>query len=124
MACQHNSVPVVRLLLEARADQDQRLNCGAASLVLACRRNFPEVTHLFLKSEVEVEVDELESGPPPLFIACIRGHAKVVQLLLQARANRDQCTGGMSCLDIAQAKGHSRVADLLLKCKGSSCQSR
>ena len=56
------------------------------------------------------------TGYTPLFIASLKGHTDIVDLLLKNNANPDlQGTNGCTPLYIASHKGHTGIVDLLLK---------
>lgn len=71
--------------------------------------------------EILLEVAELEinepASNPPLWIACLMGHQKGVQMLLEKKANPNTSRLDHSVLSIAARQGHFSVAQLLVEKK-------
>ena len=71
-----------------------------------------------LASKMLEGFDDFARGKTPLWVASERGHARVLRLLLEARADKDcQTTFGQSPLWIASSKGHVDIVRLLLEAR-------
>ena len=83
------------------------------ALLLACKENqVDEVTRL-LQKPLDPNVD---NDAPPLYFATEAGHLKVVQLLLEAGADKNVAVeDGVTALMLAAYKGHLEVVRLLLE---------
>ena len=90
VAAMYGQVPVVRLLLEARADvkRGTRRNDNTP-LAVAARYGWLEVVDLLLRARADKNVRN-DRGETPLWVASQRGRAEVVRMLLQARVAMDQ----------------------------------
>ena len=77
-----------------------------------------QMTDKKLASKMLEGFDDFARGKTPLWVASERGHARVLRLLLEARADKDcQNTFGQSPLWIASSKGHVDIVRLLLEAR-------
>lgn len=83
MACYKSNANVVKLLVENNAtDVNQQESEGRLTpLMIACSKGFANVVDLLLTSElIDVNLTD-NSGQTAFFMACLHGHAEVVQTL-------------------------------------------
>ncbi|OLQ11901.1 Ankyrin-2 [Symbiodinium microadriaticum] len=100
IAAQNGQLEVVRLLLEASADQDKALEDGATPLFIAAQQGQLEVARRLLEASADkdkarqdgsADKDKaLENGATPLYIAAEKEQLAVVRLLLEASADKDK----------------------------------
>lgn len=88
-------LPVLRLLLERRADVDAKEGSGIRPLHEAAAGGHAEVVEELLWRRADVQMPSLRRsaslnpGAPPLHAAAAAGHLQAVRLLLNARAAAD-----------------------------------
>ena len=142
VACQNGHAPVVELLL-ASSDIDVNANQalmtgGCSPLYMACREGHVPIVELLLASSgidvnanqalmtggwrgIDVNQAETTIGCSPLYIACLKGYASVVELLLASsgiNVNQAETTHGYTPLSVACLKGYTPVVKLLLASSG------
>jgi len=81
-----NHVDVVRLLLEFRAEVDQRDAWGKTPLIAAAKEGHDECVRVLLDAGAAVDACERE-GRCALYYACYEGHTSTAQLLLDRGAD-------------------------------------
>lgn len=82
-----DSLPSVRLLLEAKASPDCfATDCAESALTLAIQRD-PAFLTLLIESKADINTKNPLSGVTPLLFSCARSNDQAVQLLLQAKAS-------------------------------------
>jgi ankyrin repeat protein len=91
----------VRVLLEARANVDARLDDGHSALMLACGRDRASIVRLLLDSRASVDAQRRD-GVTALIIAVQEGHAKCVDVLIEC---------GKAKVDVALSDGHCALLE-------------
>jgi ankyrin repeat protein len=120
LACANGHLPVVRELIRAGADIDEKeKHRGYTPLYMAC-----SVGHLPIAQELILAgaaVDKaIHIGWTPLMKAAQGGCLEVVKLLLQSGADVTKMSNaGDTALEFAERNGHTDVQALLFKQKGS-----
>lgn len=115
LATKANFVRIVRLLVEGGVDLDYQDDQGETALHLAARYGHVECAEALLQgSEMQkanVELAENVFGWTPLFVACVEGHLKIVELLVGAGANLGRAdTSGWTAQEHAALRGHIDIA--------------
>lgn len=103
---------IVDLLLSKGADANG--NEKAIPLHTAVIANQPEIVHLLLKAQADVNKQN-KQGQTALMVAVEYNHPEIIKLLLQAGANRElQNMYQERALDIARKKQNQMLINLLL----------
>jgi ankyrin repeat protein len=106
--------PVIAYLLEAGAAVDSTDSAGRTALMYAASGPFPEAVAMLLVWGAEVNIQGTLEGFTPLMTAAAEGQAEVVEILLDAGADRDlKDQDGDTALSFARENGHSHVVALL-----------
>jgi cytohesin len=93
----------VRLLLEAGADKNSKMNDGKTPLHLASLNGHTECVRLLLEAGADKN-SKMNDGKTPLHLASHNGHPECVRLLLEAGADNDVYDNyGFTPLRIAHA---------------------
>eukprot|EP00795_Rhopilema_esculentum_P016779 gene16779-8239_t len=124
-ACSQGHVPVARFLLDNGAEIDAPTETTLDSpLTWACTLGNTEVVHELLRHKASVE-HRTKDGCTALMFACLAGHVKVAEMLLDSDAviNVESDSNKDSPLTFACWKGHSEVVDLLLS-RGANIEHR
>lgn len=116
LAAAFADLPTVRLLLDAGAEVSQvaqtPMRNQALHAALALSKN-PESIRLLLERGADVNAVQT-AGYRPLHEAAAAGRADLVQLLLDAGADRTvRCDRGKTAADYATERGHTQVAAML-----------
>ena len=103
---------------------DMVVICGKqlSQLMVACYHGSPDCVQALLEVPgIKIELQN-DKGRHALACACMKGHTKVIQLLLNAYPNPQQlvnltCPGlqGVSCLILASQSGHTESVSLLIQ---------
>jgi uncharacterized protein len=105
---------VVRLLLEANADDDGQAADGHTSLHIACFQGHKDVVEAQLRANAATNARD-KSGRTPLFLAAQENHADICKMLLNANANPNSHNDSeWSPLLDAAVRGHVEVVNVLL----------
>ena len=101
-------------LLETDPNLDLQRNSGETALYITARSGDIELVELLLSSSAAPNQPENIKRWTPLIIASIEGHATVVELLLEAGADKQQkdCRGWTSS-DHAAYRGHMEICKIL-----------
>ncbi|KAL8695683.1 MAG: hypothetical protein Q9224_003239 [Gallowayella concinna] len=118
LATKSNFVATVRLLAEAGVDLDYQDDQGETALHLAARFGHLECAQALLNDSItqpaNVELTESVFGWTPLFVACVEGHLRIVELLIDAKAHLSKAdTSGWTAQEHAALRGHIHIAEKL-----------
>lgn len=112
----HNGV--VRMMLAARADVEDRSNAvhgGVSALHVAARNNRDDAA-LQLTDAKGNPNTRMDDGTTPLMLACAHGQTPCVLVLLHAKADVDmKAKDGRTSLWLAVRFGHPAIVDLLIE---------
>ena len=116
LSAQQGHVPIVRILLDARASANQAAeNDGTTPLLLAAQEGHVEVARLLLEAGASPEPELTDGGATPLHLAAQEGHVDVARLLLEAGSKVGQAKeDGTTPLHVAAEQGHVEMARILL----------
>ena len=108
---------MVRLLLEARANTDDRRQQNFTALGIACAVGHENVVKVLLEAGEDQDGACTSEGTTPLGAAADRGREEVVRVLLEAGADKEKSWGaeGMTALGLAALQGREDVIRLLLE---------
>ena len=120
LATKSNFVIIVQLLVDAGVDINYQDDQGESALHLAARFGHFECAEILVRGsydqKVDLELTEKTFGWTALFVACVDGHVKVAELLIEAGANLTQCdTSGWTCTEHAALRGHLEIARRLVQ---------
>lgn len=90
LACQKDSVPIAKILLQHKSDPNICLNNGMSALLVACHKNSIEMVGLLLEGKANPNIEKID-GSSPLFWASAMGLRDITELLLKKNAIIDQC---------------------------------
>lgn len=118
LATKADFVAIVRLLVEGGVDLDYQDDQGETSLHLAARSGHVQCAKALLGGsetrKANVELVEIVFGWTPLFVACVEGHASIVELLVDVGANIGRAdTSGWTAQEHAALRGHLEIAEKL-----------
>ena len=118
VATKSNFVEVVRTLVKANADINQKDEQGETALHVAARFGHVECARILLEgSDVQMadtEVRETTYGWTPLFTASVDGHLPIVELLIEANADVEKIDwSGWTAKEHAALRGHVAIATRL-----------
>lgn len=107
----------VRLLSDAGANCNTRSDTAATPIITASCRRYREIVLALLEPKKLTEVDaQDEGGRTALHSAILRGHIKVVELLLKHKADvRIKDKEGRQALHFASIQGNEAVLKMLLR---------
>ncbi|WEW60932.1 Glycerophosphocholine phosphodiesterase [Emydomyces testavorans] len=118
LAIKANYVDIVQLLVDAGVDTNHRDEQGETALHVAARFGHEECAKILLDGsedqKANTEVAENTYSWTPLFIACVDGNIKVVELLIEAGADLERVdSSGWTAKEHAALRGHIKIAKLL-----------
>ena len=118
LATKSDSVAIVNLLLRAGVDVNHRDENGETALHVAARFGHVECAGALLDAtsgqKADIDIPENTFGWTPLFIASVDGHLRIVELLIDARADLDRVDlSGWTAKEHAALRGHMRIAKRL-----------
>ncbi|XP_039130395.1 ankyrin repeat-containing protein At5g02620-like [Dioscorea cayenensis subsp. rotundata] len=116
-AVSSKNIKIVKELLEADPELRHSLNKENESpLHIAAYEGFLEIVDAFLKFDLVVPTEALDTGTP-LHLAAFGGHIKIVEKLLQKNADLiTQCDAcGNTAVHSAAQNNYSHIVDLLLR---------
>ncbi|XP_048247938.1 ankyrin repeat domain-containing protein 50-like, partial [Haliotis rufescens] len=117
-ACQGQR-EVVEVLLQNKANVDEKRQDGSTPLHEAAYEGHREVVDVLLQNKANVDEKDKE-GSTPLNDAAYQGHREVVDVLLQSKANVDEKDKeGRTPLHRAAWQGHRVVVEVLLQNKAN-----
>ena len=86
------------------------------ALLLACKENRVDEVTCLLQKPLDPNGTGADNEPPPVYLAAEAGHLKVVQLLLEAGADKNAASAdGTTALMLAALTGHFKMVRLLLE---------
>ncbi|KAL1311879.1 hypothetical protein AAFC00_001951 [Neodothiora populina] len=118
LATKANYHKIVKLLVEADVDINYQDDHGETALHIAARFGFEDCAKALLEGsetqKPDVEIAENVYGWTPLFIACVDGHAAIVELLISAGAevNKPDISGWRP-IEHAALRGHLDISEKL-----------
>ncbi|KAJ8317643.1 hypothetical protein KUTeg_005547 [Tegillarca granosa] len=143
ISSENGHVEIVKLLLEHKADKDKCDECGLSPLFISSENGHVEIVKLLLEHKADkdkcnmfglsplfissniklTKINVTMKGQSPLFISSENGHVEIVKLLLEHKADKDQCNKyGQSPLFISSRNGHAEIVKLLLEHKADKDQ--
>jgi len=116
-ASEFGHLDVVRVLLEAKAEVNAKMNNGGTALILASSYGHLDVVKALLDAKADANA-KAGNGGMALMLASEKGHLEVVQALLDAKADvNGKANDGMTPLIFASQFGHLDVVQKLLAAK-------
>lgn len=114
LATKANFITIVGLLVEAGVDLNYQDDQGETALHVAARSNHPECASILLAGsegyQVDTELAENTFGWTPLFLSCVEGHFRMVELLVAAGADVEKLdTSGWTVKEHATLRGHMDI---------------
>lgn len=115
-ACKNGAIECCRILLRSGANPGLSTRAGGFTpLWIACAKGKREPAALMLQQPGMVVDQRAKDGRTPLYAACEGGEARVVQMLLDKRADVEARRSDMSTpLIVAAVFGHAEVVSTLL----------
>lgn len=118
LATKADFVDIVELLVDAGVDINYQDEQGETALHVAARFGHAQCAEILLAGSVyqkaNTELAESTYSWTPLFIACVDGHLKVAQLLIEHSADLEKLdSSGWTCKEHAALRGHIAIARLL-----------
>lgn len=111
-ACLFGHTEVIRTLLNAGADANWHNPCGVSPLVVACLAECPHGAKYLLKMGLYYR--QILSTDSTEQMINIRGHAEIIELLLDRGADIDKSVNGMSALSATSFYGQAESVKRLL----------
>jgi ankyrin repeat protein len=116
-ASEFGHLDVVRVLLDAKAEVNAKMNNGGTALILASSYGHLDVVRALLDAKADANA-KAGNGGMALMLASEKGHFEVVQALLDAKADvNGKANDGMTPLIFASQFGHLDVVQTLLAAK-------
>ncbi|KAI8986544.1 Glycerophosphoryl diester phosphodiesterase family-domain-containing protein [Pilobolus umbonatus] len=111
LACKLVNYELLKMLIEKNASVDLADDDGETPLLFAIRSHFVEGIRLLIdRGQVDVNLSEKVNGWTPLMIAAIDGYKDIVELLLNADANKESVDiNGWTASDHAVFRGHLEI---------------
>lgn len=118
LATKANFFTIVRLLVEAGVDLNYQDDQGETALHAAARSNHTECASILLAGsgghKADIEIAENTFGWTPLFVSCVDGHFRMVELLVAAGADLQKLdTSGWTAKEHATLRGHMDIWRIL-----------
>jgi ankyrin repeat protein len=112
-AVRNGHIPVIKLLLNHRANIYQKDSFGNPPLHIAAQSNQPDAAQFLLESKADISAKD-NLGGTALHFAAQEGHCEASKLLIAFGADTKAITNnGRTPLQIAVSQNHTNVADLL-----------
>ncbi|KAG9239192.1 Glycerophosphoryl diester phosphodiesterase family-domain-containing protein [Amylocarpus encephaloides] len=120
LATKANLTQIVKLLVNAGVDINWQDDTGETALHVAARFGHDECAKTLLEGTVDqkadIELVEKSFSWTPLHVACVDGHASIVELLIAAGADiKKQDASGWAGREHAALRGHLVIADKILQ---------
>ena len=125
MATRANFIKIVKMLVKAGANINQKDSHGETALHAAARFGHAECAKALLdvgeSRIVDLEIPETTFGWTPLLVACVDGHEELVKILLESGADgHRKDSSGWTAKEHAALRGHMAITSLL----GRYCEPR
>ena len=115
LASQEGNIEIVKLLLEASANVNDKEIKGWTALMLASQEGNIEIVKLLLETKADVN-EKNNNGDIALIIASRKAHKELVEFLIEKGANINyKGNKGWTSLIQALRKGHIEVVETLIK---------
>jgi ankyrin repeat protein len=112
--------PVVKQLLDTKANVESTDDLGQTSLSHAAQRGHQEIVRLLLEVKPEVNIESMDYfSQTPLLLAVENGHEAVVRQLLKVKAKIESKANGQTSLSLASEKGHLAIVKHLLDARAN-----
>jgi ankyrin repeat protein len=116
LASHRNDLEAVRTLLSQGADENAKDSSGEIALIVAASKNYLEVVQLMLNNHVDFDVMNYKIGNTAMMEATIKGHFKIVKLLLESGADANvRDSFNRTAVIQAASYGHFDIVKLLLE---------
>ncbi|KAI7904329.1 Glycerophosphoryl diester phosphodiesterase family-domain-containing protein [Cokeromyces recurvatus] len=114
LACRLGNLSLLKLLIEKGASVNIADEDGETALSIAIQNNFVEGIKVLIKQgHVNINIAEKVNGWTPLMIAAIEGYKDIVEILLEANANKDMIDhNGWTASDHAVFRGFLDIGRL------------
>lgn len=115
LACQEGHLTLVRYLLQAGAEIDSSLNCGATPIYVAAERGWVSVVRFLVQNGANLKKGNID-GHHPLHVAAQNNHSEIIRILVE-NGEDIECTTKQKAtpLFIAAYEGHYNAIDTLIK---------
>ncbi len=117
-AARKGDAAAVKTLLDRGADVNAKFRYGATALSYAADKGHVEVVKLLIERGADVNVKDTFYKSPPIIWATLKGHAPIVQALLDKNAE-----GIDNVLGIAAGEGKVEVVRIVLAKGGAKTES-
>ncbi len=115
IAAKNGYTNIVNVLLEKRADVNERYHSGNTVLHLAAENGHVDIVKLLLEKGADVNRKNW-CDMTPLYLAAENGHEKTVEFLLAKGANvNEKGYHDMTPLHFAACNGHEKTVEVLIK---------
>ncbi len=115
IAAENNEPILLKLLLDAEADENCTAGKGWTPLHLAAQGGHSQCVNILVEAGADKDKAD-EVGRTPLYLAAQGGHSKCVDILVEAKADKDKAEEfGSTPLHQAAQEGHSQCVNILVE---------